>query len=202
MSNPGIFQAWKAREPVSGTIPLVGSKLPLVGSKPLPVVGRKELIGSRAGPVGGGKELTGSGMPLVVGTMPLAGSVKLLVVGRTLQVCKMGRKWQKTLEIVKNSHPQGIEPQARATATRFAAKGRNRRTDFDFSLQLSAFGLRVAGAGNSGLSPQLPSAICHLPMKIVLDNIWRQADFTLVRNQHIQNIRATVSMPSSPTCKQ
>ena len=29
---------------------------------------------------------------------------------------------------------------------------------------------------DSGLSPQLPSAICNLPMKIVLDKIWRQAD--------------------------
>jgi len=28
---------------------------------------------------------------------------------------------------------------------------------------------RGTGAGNSGLSPQLPSAICNLPMKIVLD---------------------------------
>jgi len=41
----------------------------------------------------------------------------------------------------------------------------------DFSLQPS-----FCGAGNSGLSPQLPSAICNLPMKIVLDKIWREAD--------------------------
>jgi hypothetical protein len=32
---------------------------------------------------------------------------------------------------------------------------------------------------NFGLSPQLPSAICHLPMKIVLDKIWRQADLAI-----------------------
>jgi hypothetical protein len=82
---------------MTGTV--VGKALPVVGRMPL-VIGGRELTGGMAEPVVVAKELTGGRMLLIVGMTPLVGSVKLLVVGRTMQVCKMGPKWQNLTQAV------------------------------------------------------------------------------------------------------
>jgi hypothetical protein len=63
--------------------------------------------------------------------------------------------------------PQGIEPQARATTTRFAQKGRKRCRDF--SLQPSAFVLPALAIPASDVLPnsQLPSAISQLKLFLI-----------------------------------
>jgi len=45
-----------------------------------------------------------------------------------------------------------------------------------FSPQPSAFILRALAVPAFFPNSHLPSAICHLPMNIVFDKIWRQAD--------------------------